>query len=190
MYIQKTSLSRPLPPLTLATCHFLVHHQQRTLRKMTPSRRRVCESALWYILDMTVMLLGRIIFGHILLWIDTCVSGQFFMPRHLHWRGYLQLLVDATYSLPSDPKDRSLIDQKALISSDSMVGESTRIEEKTSIKKSVIGRHCIIGKMAKITGCVLMDHCVISDGYALSQQPAVCRKLICCPAVRNWMVRF
>ncbi|KIM75446.1 hypothetical protein PILCRDRAFT_827152 [Piloderma croceum F 1598] len=76
-------------------------------------------------------------------------------------------LADNTYSLPTDPKDRSLIDQKATISSDSMIGESTRIEEKTSIKKSVIGRHCVIGKMVKITGCVLMDHCIIADGAKL-----------------------
>jgi len=76
-------------------------------------------------------------------------------------------LADATYSLPSDHKNRLLIDQKAAISSDSMVGDSTRIEERTSIKKSVIGKHCVIGKMVKITGCVLMDHCVIADGAKL-----------------------
>jgi len=77
------------------------------------------------------------------------------------------LLADATYSLPSDPNNRSLIDQKASISSDSMIGESTRVGEKTSIKKSVIGKHCVIGKLVKITGCVLMDHCIIADGAKL-----------------------
>jgi len=76
-------------------------------------------------------------------------------------------LADATYSLPSDPNNRSLIDQKAAISSDSIIGESTRVEERTSIKKSVIGKHCIIGKMVKITGCVIMDHCLIADGAKL-----------------------
>jgi translation initiation factor eIF-2B subunit gamma len=76
-------------------------------------------------------------------------------------------LADATYSLPSDPGNRSLIDQKAAISSDSIVGDSTRVEERASIKKSVIGKHCIIGKMVKIMGCVIMDHCIIADGAKL-----------------------
>jgi translation initiation factor eIF-2B subunit gamma len=75
-----------------------------------------------------------------------------------------QLLSDVTYSLPTEPKDRSLIDQKAQISSDTIIGGSTQVSERTTIKKSVIGRHCIIGKMAKIVGCVLLDHCVIEDG--------------------------
>lgn len=70
----------------------------------------------------------------------------------------------ASYVLPVDPKDRSLIDHKAQISADSIVGESTQISERTTIKRSVIGRHCTIGKMVKITGCVLLDHCVVEDG--------------------------
>ncbi|KAF8161016.1 UDP-3-O-glucosamine N-acyltransferase [Crassisporium funariophilum] len=78
-----------------------------------------------------------------------------------------RLLSGVTYSLPTDPKDRSLIDQKAQISSDTMIGESTQISERTTIKRSVIGRHCIIGKMVKITGCVLLDHCVVEDGAKL-----------------------
>jgi len=76
-----------------------------------------------------------------------------------------QMLANATYSLPTDANDRSLIDQRAQISIDSIVGESTQISERTSIKRSVIGRHCVIGKMVKINGCVLLDHCVIEDGY-------------------------
>ncbi|KAF9481563.1 UDP-3-O-glucosamine N-acyltransferase, partial [Pholiota conissans] len=78
-----------------------------------------------------------------------------------------RLLSAATYVLPVDPKDRSLIDQRAQISSDSIVGESTQISERTSIKRSVIGRHCTIGKMVKITGCILLDHCVVEDGAKL-----------------------
>ena len=68
------------------------------------------------------------------------------------------------YTLPSDPKNRSLIDQKAHISGDSMIGLSTRVDERASIKRSVVGKHCVIGKMTKIVGCVLLDHCVIEDG--------------------------
>jgi len=69
--------------------------------------------------------------------------------------------------LPSDPKDRSLIDQKAQISSDTIIGDSTQVSERTTVKRSVIGRHCIIGKMVKIVGCILLDHCVIEDGVKL-----------------------
>ena len=68
------------------------------------------------------------------------------------------------YTLPSDPKNRSLIDQKAQISGDSMIGLSTRVDERASIKRSVVGKHCVVGKMTKIVGCVLLDHCVIEDG--------------------------
>ncbi|RDB16855.1 putative translation initiation factor eIF-2B subunit gamma [Hypsizygus marmoreus] len=78
-----------------------------------------------------------------------------------------RLLSQTTYSLPTDPKNRSLIDQKAQISSDTMIGDSTQVSERTTIKKSVIGRHCVIGKMVKIVGCVLLDHCVIEDGAKL-----------------------
>ncbi|KAG6813320.1 hypothetical protein H0H92_012133 [Tricholoma furcatifolium] len=73
----------------------------------------------------------------------------------------------ANWTLPTEPKDRSLIDQKAQISSDCIVGGSTQVSERTTIKKSIIGRHCVIGKMAKIVGCVLLDHCVIEDGAKL-----------------------
>ncbi|KZT28923.1 UDP-3-O-glucosamine N-acyltransferase [Neolentinus lepideus HHB14362 ss-1] len=76
-------------------------------------------------------------------------------------------LTKAQWTLPTDPKDRALIDPKAQISSDSIVGESTRVEERTSIKRSVIGKHCMVGKMAKIVGCVLLDHCVIEEGAKL-----------------------
>ncbi|KAF9047268.1 UDP-3-O-glucosamine N-acyltransferase [Panaeolus papilionaceus] len=72
-----------------------------------------------------------------------------------------------TYTLPSDPKDRALIDQRCQISTDSIIGESTQVSEKTTIKRSVIGRHCVIGKMVKINGCVLLDHCVVEDGAKL-----------------------
>ncbi|KAF5385870.1 hypothetical protein D9615_002456 [Tricholomella constricta] len=78
-----------------------------------------------------------------------------------------RLLSQVTYSLPTEPKDRSLIDQKAQISSDTIIGGSTQVSERTMIKKSIIGRHCVIGKMAKIVGCVLLDHCVIEDGAKL-----------------------
>ncbi|KAJ7590952.1 UDP-3-O-glucosamine N-acyltransferase [Mycena floridula] len=76
-------------------------------------------------------------------------------------------LSKSTYSLPTDPKDRALIDQKAQISADTMVDVSTQISERTTIKKSVIGKHCIIGKMVRIVGCVLLDHCVVEDGAKL-----------------------
>ncbi|KAF6762943.1 nucleotide-diphospho-sugar transferase [Ephemerocybe angulata] len=77
------------------------------------------------------------------------------------------LLSSTTYSLPSDSKDRSLIDHKVQISSDSIVGDSTQIAERTIIKRSVIGRHCVIGKGVKISGCILFDHCVVEDGAKL-----------------------
>ncbi|KAK7057263.1 UDP-3-O-glucosamine N-acyltransferase [Favolaschia claudopus] len=76
-------------------------------------------------------------------------------------------LTSASYSLPTDPTQRALIDQKAQISSDTIVGESTQVDERTSIKKSVIGKHCTIGKMVKIVGSVLLDHCVVADGAKL-----------------------
>ncbi|KAF8891648.1 UDP-3-O-glucosamine N-acyltransferase [Infundibulicybe gibba] len=65
-------------------------------------------------------------------------------------------LLDAAYSLPSDPKNR-----------DSIIGDSTQISERTVVKKSVIGRHCVIGKNGQIVGCILLDHCVIEDGAKL-----------------------
>lgn len=73
-------------------------------------------------------------------------------------------LSTANYTLPIDPKNRALIDQKAQISTDTIIGDSTRVSEKTTIKKSIIGRHCIIGRMVKIVGCILLDHCVVEDG--------------------------
>ncbi|KAJ6586808.1 UDP-3-O-glucosamine N-acyltransferase [Mycena vulgaris] len=84
-----------------------------------------------------------------------------FMEMNRHF------LATATYSLPTDPQERALIDQKAQISSDTIIGDSTKIDERTTIKKSVIGRHCTIGKMAKIVGCVLLDHCIVEDGAKL-----------------------
>ncbi|OBZ68149.1 putative translation initiation factor eIF-2B subunit gamma [Grifola frondosa] len=96
-------------------------------------------------------------------------SGFAARANNLH--SYLELnrffLAQASYSLPTDPESRSLIDQKARISSDSIIGHSTRVEERSNIKKSVIGKHCIIGKMVKIVGCVILDHCVIADGAKL-----------------------
>jgi len=74
------------------------------------------------------------------------------------------MLSSANYTLPTDPKNRALIDQKAQISSDTIIGDSTKVSEKSTIKKSIIGRHCIIGKMVKIVGCILLDHCIIEDG--------------------------
>ncbi|KAJ3562794.1 hypothetical protein NP233_g9353 [Leucocoprinus birnbaumii] len=73
-------------------------------------------------------------------------------------------LAAANYALPTDPKNRALIDQKAQISADTIIGDSTKVSERTTIKKSIIGRHCIIGKTVKIVGCILLDHCVIEDG--------------------------
>ncbi|KAJ6499401.1 UDP-3-O-glucosamine N-acyltransferase [Mycena sanguinolenta] len=84
-----------------------------------------------------------------------------FMEMNRHF------LATATYSLPTDPNERALIDQKAQISSDTIIGDSTKVDERTSIKKTVIGRHCTIGKMVKIVGCVLLDHCVVEDGAKL-----------------------
>lgn len=77
---------------------------------------------------------------------------------------FFQLLAEATYSLPTDPQNRSLIDPKAQISPDTIIGAFTQISERTTVKKSVIGKHCVVGKMVRITGCVLLDHCVIEDG--------------------------
>ncbi|CDO69194.1 hypothetical protein BN946_scf185042.g96 [Trametes cinnabarina] len=96
-------------------------------------------------------------------------SGFASRANNLH--AYLELnrffLGQTTWVLPSDPENRSLIDQKAQISSDSMIGRSTRVEERASIKRSVIGKHCVIGKMAKVVGCILLDHCVVADGAKL-----------------------
>ncbi|KAF8894888.1 UDP-3-O-glucosamine N-acyltransferase [Gymnopilus junonius] len=78
-----------------------------------------------------------------------------------------RILSGTTYSLPVDPKDRSLIDQRAQISVDSIIGESTQISERSTIKRSIIGRHCIIGKLVKITGSILLDHCIVEDGTKL-----------------------
>jgi translation initiation factor eIF-2B subunit gamma len=77
----------------------------------------------------------------------------------------LQALSAANYTLPTDPENRALIDQKAQISADTIIGDSTKVSERTTIKKSIIGRHCIIGKMVKIVGCILLDHCIIEDGF-------------------------
>ncbi|KAF9529337.1 UDP-3-O-glucosamine N-acyltransferase [Crepidotus variabilis] len=78
-----------------------------------------------------------------------------------------RILSSTVYSLPTNAKDRSLIDAKAQISSDSIIGHSSQISERATIKKSVVGRHCVIGKMVKIVGCILFDHCVIEDGAKL-----------------------
>jgi len=84
-----------------------------------------------------------------------------YLEMNRHFLGH------TSYTLPSDPKDRSLIDQKAQISSDCMIGDSTQVDERTIIKKSIIGSHCIIGKMTRIVGCILLDHCVIEEGSKL-----------------------
>ncbi|KAI0308713.1 UDP-3-O-glucosamine N-acyltransferase [Amylostereum chailletii] len=85
--------------------------------------------------------------------------------------GFLELnrkfLGQATWVLPTDPKDRSLIDPKSQISSDSMIGDSTQVAERASIKRSVIGKHCVIGRSVKIVGCILLDHCIVADGARL-----------------------
>ncbi|KAI0705024.1 UDP-3-O-glucosamine N-acyltransferase [Cerioporus squamosus] len=98
-------------------------------------------------------------------------SSSGFASRANNLHSYLELnrffLGQTSYTLPSDPENRSLIDQKAQISADSMIGRSTRVDERASIKRSVIGKHCVIGKMAKIVGCVILDHCVIGDGAKL-----------------------
>jgi len=77
------------------------------------------------------------------------------------------MLSSVNYTLPTDPKNRALIDQKAQISSDTIIGDSTKVSEKSTIKKSIIGRHCIIGRMVKIVNCILLDHCVIEDGVKI-----------------------
>ena len=110
------------------------------------------------------------------------------MPDHL-LTFFAQCLTTATWSLPTEPKARSLIDAKAQISTDSIIGKSlifdpsyrpktdphiypvgtsTQVGERASTKRSTIGKHCKIGKMAKITGCVLLDHCSVEDGYECS----------------------
>ncbi|KAF9461333.1 UDP-3-O-glucosamine N-acyltransferase [Collybia nuda] len=78
-----------------------------------------------------------------------------------------RMLLQVSYSLPSDPKNRSLIDQKAQISKDTIIGDSTQVFGRVTIKTSVIGRHCIIGSTTKIIGCILFDHCVVGDGVRL-----------------------
>ena len=96
--------------------------------------------------------------------IDGWATVHFICFHKFTHHSYLQILSTTTYTLPVDPKNRSLIDQRAQISADSIVGESTQISERTTIKRSVIGRHCTIGKMVKITGSVLLDHCIVEDG--------------------------
>ncbi|VDC07146.1 unnamed protein product [Peniophora sp. CBMAI 1063] len=71
------------------------------------------------------------------------------------------------YVLPTDQKDRALIDTKAQIASDSLVGESTQVGERTSVKRSVVGRHCVLARGAKLSGCVLLDHCVVGENAKL-----------------------
>ncbi|KAI8993921.1 hypothetical protein BD414DRAFT_480816 [Trametes punicea] len=100
--------------------------------------------------------------------VHRAASGFASRANNLH--AYLELnrfFLGQTETFNSDPKSRSLIDQKAQVSTDSIVGRSTRVEERASIKRSVIGKHCVIGKMAKIVGCVLLDHCVVADGAKL-----------------------
>ncbi|CAK5281460.1 unnamed protein product [Mycena citricolor] len=98
-------------------------------------------------------------------------AGKGIIARVNNIHSFMELnrhsLSSASYALPTDPKDRALIDQKAQISGDTIIGQSTRIDERTTVKKSVIGRHCTIGKMVKIIGCVLLDHCVVEDGVKL-----------------------
>ncbi|KAL1751673.1 nucleotide-diphospho-sugar transferase [Schizophyllum commune] len=86
---------------------------------------------------------------------------------HSFFEANRHCLTTATWSLPTEPKARSLIDAKAQISTDSIIGTSTQVGERASIKRSTIGKHCKIGKMAKITGCVLLDHCSVEDGAKL-----------------------
>ncbi|KAL0956052.1 hypothetical protein HGRIS_002222 [Hohenbuehelia grisea] len=76
-------------------------------------------------------------------------------------------LSQTSYSLPTDPVNRALIDPKAQISADSMVAASTKVEERTNIKKSVIGKHCVISRNVKVVGCVILDHCIIAEGAKL-----------------------
>lgn len=76
----------------------------------------------------------------------------------------MKFLSRTSYTLPTDPDNRVLIDAKSRISSDSMIGNSTKIGERATITRSVIGRHCVIGKMSRVIGCVLLDHCVVEEG--------------------------
>ncbi|EIM83137.1 UDP-3-O-glucosamine N-acyltransferase [Stereum hirsutum FP-91666 SS1] len=78
-----------------------------------------------------------------------------------------KFLAKATYTLPTDPENRALVDPKSQISQDSIIGDSTRVGERTSVKRTVVGKHCVIGKMVKIVGCILLDHCVVEDGAKL-----------------------
>ncbi|KAG6897400.1 hypothetical protein C0992_001906 [Termitomyces sp. T32_za158] len=85
-----------------------------------------------------------------------------------------RLLSQVTYALPTEPKDRSLIDQKAQISSDTIIGGSTQVSERTTIKKSVIGRHCVIGKMAKIVGAKL-EGCILGKNTKIGTKAELSR---------------
>jgi translation initiation factor eIF-2B subunit gamma len=76
----------------------------------------------------------------------------------------VKFLSRTSYTLPTDPDNRALIDAKSRISSDSIIGSSTKIGERATITRSVIGRHCVIGKMSRVMGCVLLDHCVVGEG--------------------------
>ncbi|KAE9394986.1 UDP-3-O-glucosamine N-acyltransferase [Gymnopus androsaceus JB14] len=90
-----------------------------------------------------------------------------------------RLLAETTYSLPTDPQNRSLIDPKAQISSDTIIGSFTQVSERTTIKKSVVGKHCVIGKM--VDGCILgkntkvgakaeLTRCVTQAGYEVASE--------------------
>ncbi|KAH8080294.1 UDP-3-O-glucosamine N-acyltransferase [Cristinia sonorae] len=98
-------------------------------------------------------------------------SSEGYSARANNLHSYLELnrhfLSQSSYTLPTDPESRALIDAKAQISADSMVGHTTKVGERTTIKKSIIGKHCVIGKMARIVGCIIFDHCVIADGVKL-----------------------
>ncbi|KAI0030858.1 nucleotide-diphospho-sugar transferase [Vararia minispora EC-137] len=78
-----------------------------------------------------------------------------------------RFLSSASWTLPTEPKDRALIDPRAQIAPDALVGASTRIAERTVVKRSVVGRHCILGRGARVLGCVLGDHVVIEEGAKL-----------------------
>lgn len=85
--------------------------------------------------------------------------------RCLKFHKLPQFLAQATYTLPTDPENRALVDPKSQVSQDSIIGDSTRVGERTNVKRTVIGKHCVVGKMAKIVGCILLDHCVVEDGW-------------------------
>ncbi|PPQ99720.1 hypothetical protein CVT24_009703 [Panaeolus cyanescens] len=74
----------------------------------------------------------------------------------------------AFLGLPSDPKDRALIDQKSQISKDSIIGEST--QWKTGEAKL---DGCILGKSTQVGRKAELVRCVTQAGYEVAANDVV-----------------